>query len=71
MKVELRDLLKNKAGLKSVDLARALGVNKGTVSRWASGGVPPERVAEVARVTGLSPSEIRPDLADIFAGSSC
>ncbi len=68
--VHLRSLLKDKAQLRPADLARILGVNKGTVSRWSSNGVPAERVAEVARVTGLSPSEIRPDLADVFAGGA-
>lgn len=44
-------------------LARALGITRDAVAKWAQAGkVPSDRVGEVARVTGLSPSVIRPDV---------
>jgi DNA-binding transcriptional regulator YdaS (Cro superfamily) len=44
-------------------LARALGITRDAVAKWAqSGKVPSDRVGEVARVTGLSPAIIRPDI---------
>lgn len=49
-------------GLKQRDLALGCSVNKSTVSRWAERGVPPERVREVERVTGIPREEIRPDI---------
>lgn len=51
-------------GVKSVDVALGLGVNKATISRWKQ--CPPDRVAEVARVTGIPPTKLRPDLAEAF-----
>ncbi|WP_421996217.1 Cro/CI family transcriptional regulator [Roseococcus sp.] len=46
-------------------LARALGIASASVAQWRS--VPPARVGEVARVTGVSPVELRPDLHAGFA----
>ncbi|MDB5413800.1 MAG: Post-segregation antitoxin (ccd killing mechanism protein) encoded by the plasmid [Rubritepida sp.] len=46
-------------------LARKLGITSASVAQWRS--VPPARVGEVARVTGLQPSELRPDLRLGFA----
>ncbi|GAW42442.1 hypothetical protein SH203_02858 [Brevundimonas sp. SH203] len=43
-------------------LARKLSIAPQSVSGWPR--VPRDRVFEVARVTGLAPVEIRPDLAD-------
>ena len=48
-------------------LARALGLAGASVAQWRR--VPPARLAEVARVTGLSPAELRPDLNAGFAGA--
>lgn len=48
------------------DLARALNVNKATVTRWAQGEIPPERLAEVSEATGIPARELRPDLAEAF-----
>jgi DNA-binding transcriptional regulator YdaS (Cro superfamily) len=42
------------------DLAKALTVTPGAVSQWER--VPAERLGDVARITGLSPEVIRPDL---------
>jgi DNA-binding transcriptional regulator YdaS (Cro superfamily) len=46
--------------LRLVDLARAEGVNKSTVSRWKK--VPAERVPGLSRKTGIPRYELRPDL---------
>lgn len=54
-------------GLKLVDLARLLKVDKSTVTRWSQTEVPPERLDDIARVTGIRPHDLRPDLASIFA----
>ena len=48
-------------GLQITGLARDLGVDKGTVSRW-NRRVPAERVLDVERVTGISRCVLRPDL---------
>lgn len=49
-------------GLRMAGLARAIGVNKSTITRWAAGRVPAERVLDVERVTGVPRHELRPDL---------
>ena len=54
-------------GMKLGDLARKLKVNKATVSRWAQKEVPIDRLADVEKATGISPGELRPDLAAVFA----
>lgn len=41
-------------------LAAALGVSPSAISMWKQ--VPAERVGDVARATGLTPAEIRPDI---------
>lgn len=51
-------------------LADALGVAHTTVMRWRDGTVPADRVAEVARVTGIPAAKLRPDLAATFAVSA-
>ncbi len=44
-------------------LARALGVTPQAVQRWcATGVVPPIRVIDVERLTGISRHALRPDL---------
>lgn len=52
------------------DLARALRVNKTTVSRWALQKVPADRLKEVSAKTGISVHELRPDLASVFVAPS-
>lgn len=61
----LADLLRNR-GKNLSDLAQALKVNKGTVSRWNKNGVPHKRVSEVEDKTGIPACDIRPDLARVF-----
>lgn len=41
-------------------LARQLGITSASVAQWRS--VPLARVTEVARITGLAPADLRPDL---------
>jgi DNA-binding transcriptional regulator YdaS (Cro superfamily) len=57
-------------GLKLVDLARRLKVDKATVTRWSQKEVPADRVADVVRATGIPAEQIRPDMAKIFAGGA-
>jgi YdaS antitoxin of YdaST toxin-antitoxin system len=67
-KVDLPSLLSGR-GLKPVDLARLLGVDKSTVSRWSEDGVPYHRILDVERVTGISRADLRPDLAKMFGSA--
>jgi DNA-binding transcriptional regulator YdaS (Cro superfamily) len=57
----LQALLAEK-GLRLIDLARTLGVNKATVTRWSQGDVPAENVLTVERATGIPREKIRPDI---------
>lgn len=43
-------------------LAEAMGVSPQAVNKWKSKRVPPERVLDFERVTGVSRHEIRPDI---------
>jgi DNA-binding transcriptional regulator YdaS (Cro superfamily) len=52
-------------GKTASSVAKALGINKATVSRWKD--VPPDRVIAVEKATGIPRQELRPDLAKIFA----
>ena len=63
--MSLAQLLGNR-GLRLIDLAEKLHVNKGTVSRWNKKGVPDERLSEVEDATGIPACDLRPDLARIF-----
>ena len=54
------------SGRKQADIARALGVSEGTVSKWVAGAVPADRLADFAQVTGIPAAELRPDLAEAF-----
>jgi DNA-binding transcriptional regulator YdaS (Cro superfamily) len=48
------------AKIRSVSVAAALGITPGAVSQWDA--VPPERVLDVERITGIPRHELRPDL---------
>lgn len=54
-------------GFHMADLARAAGVNKSTVTRWAKRRVPAEQVLHVERLTGISRHDLRPDLYPLAA----
>ena len=61
----LATLLRNR-GRNLSDLARALKVNKATVTRWNVKGVPHDRLTDVERETGIAACDLRPELARIF-----
>lgn len=49
-------------------LASAIEVSPARVWNWLNGTpVPPEFLRPICEVTGVLPSEIRPDLAEIFS----
>jgi hypothetical protein len=41
-------------------------VARRTVFNWMRFGVPPDKVALVSSLTGIPPSQVRPDLASLF-----
>lgn len=49
-------------GLRPVDLARSLKVNKSSITLWTLRRVPAERVLEVEKLTGISRHDLRPDI---------
>lgn len=57
----LKSLLRDR-GLRLIDLARSLGVDKATATRWAQKRVPAERVVDVEASTGIPRHELRPDI---------
>jgi DNA-binding transcriptional regulator YdaS (Cro superfamily) len=61
LKPSLKELLKDR-GLRMVDLSRLTGVDKGTATKWDRGRIPAERVLEIEQITGISRSDLRPDL---------
>lgn len=64
--MRLLETLLNNRGKRLGDLARALKVNKATVTRWNQNGVPPERLAEIEEATGIAACDLRPELASVF-----
>lgn len=46
-------------------IAETLGIQRGAVAMWKR--VPQNRIAEVSRITGMTPEELRPDLAELAA----
>lgn len=47
----------------NVDLAGELGVTKQAIHVWKKKGyIPMDRVKQVSRATGISPSKLRPDI---------
>ena len=61
MLIDLKNRLRDR-GIRLIEIANSIGVNKSTVTRWAERGVPPERVLDIERLTGISRHELRPDL---------
>jgi len=43
-------------------LAVKLGVQAPAISKWENGKVPPERVLDVEKITGISRHNLRPDI---------
>lgn len=50
------------------ELARLLGVSRETVHRWENGkrDIDRKKLTDITEKTGISPHELRPDLAEIF-----
>ena len=65
--MDIRDIIA--AGGGPAKLAKALRCHHSTVMGWTR--VPATRVADVARLTGISVRELRPDLAEIFGDVVC
>lgn len=57
----LKSILRER-GMRLIDLARALGVHKATVTRWAQRQVPVDRLVSVEVATGVSRHDLRPDI---------
>lgn len=57
----LKTLLRDR-GLRLTDLAKSMGVDKATATRWAQRRVPAERVKDVEAATGISRHDLRPDI---------
>lgn len=53
------DLLRSQRGLMT-RIAGELGIERGAVAMWKK--IPPERVPEVERITGIPRHQLRPDL---------
>ena len=60
-RVDLKAILKAK-GLNLSQAAEVVGVDKATMTRWAQGGVPADRIVEFEAKTGVSRKKVRPDL---------
>jgi transcriptional regulator with XRE-family HTH domain len=54
-----------------VELATRLGVAPSSVTRWEAGERRPdvEMMARISSVTGISPQELRPDIAQLMQAS--
>lgn len=59
--MEGMDLLRSRRGLMA-KVAQELGITRAAVVGWKR--VPDTRLADVARITGIAASVLRPDLAD-------
>jgi transcriptional regulator with XRE-family HTH domain len=55
-------LLIKSRGINLNQLARDIGVDKATVSRWCSKTIPAERVKRVSEITGIPRHVLRPDI---------
>lgn len=53
------DRIRAHPGLQA-EIARALGITRGAVAKWKA--IPPLRVLEIERLTGISKHDLRPDI---------
>lgn len=55
-------------GLTQKQLAAQFGVSRETLARWEIDArrIDPERLPQISQLTGISPAELRPDLADLM-----
>ena len=51
-----------KRGIRLVDFARAVGIERPLATNWAQRGVPAKRVLDVERITGIPREVLRPDI---------
>lgn len=53
--------------LSQEELAKLIGINRVAVTRWESGARQPPicRLAKIKEVTGISPLDLRPDIAEL------
>lgn len=59
--ITLKHMLQER-GLTLTKVAQLCSVDKATVTRWAQGKVPAERVPAISALTGIPRHELRPDL---------
>lgn len=57
----LKDIFLAK-GFKLAQIARAIAVDKATMTRWLQSRIPAERVRDVEKITGVPREVLRPDL---------
>lgn len=57
----LKELFLSK-GFKLAQIARAIEVDKATMTRWMQSRIPAERVREIEQITGVPRQVLRPDL---------
>lgn len=57
----LLDLIQ-RADLRRIDVAEQMGVGKSLITRWCQTGVPPKRCVAVAKLLGVDPHVLRPDI---------
>ena len=65
----LKELFRSR-GIKLVSIASALGVDKGTVTKWMQSKIPVEHAREIERITGVPKHELRPDVWDAPSGEA-
>ena len=53
-----------KRGIRMIDVARALGVNRSQVTMWNQLRVPPNRLRALREHFGIEGHELRPDIFD-------
>lgn len=59
---QVRKVINSLGGVSAT--ARMFGVSRQAVLKWTQTRVPAERAAKLARLAGVSPSLIRPDVFD-------
>lgn len=57
----LHSLLQDR-GIRPIDLAKSIKVDKSAITRWHQGRIPAERVLEIERATGIPRNLLRPDI---------
>jgi len=67
MSISIKEIAAPVGGV--VALSTLLGLSRGAVSQWDQ--VPLERVPEVAKLTGYSREQLRPDYFCLPAGCDC